>query len=103
MNCVFCNMPEKGVKHPQDATGLICSNCIQVLLASSQDKIRAAHQLALDKGLVDKAEALKMFIEEEEYYVTREAKKSKRNLVREGPMRMAGPTLDKIGTQQAVE
>ena len=54
------------VEHPSDVTGLICSNCIQVLLASSQEKIRAAYQLAIDKEMLDKARVLKTFIGEEE-------------------------------------
>ena len=56
--------------------------------------------MSLDKGMLNKAKAIETFLEEEEQDV-RKAQKSKRNLVREGPLRMVRPTLNKIGAQPA--
>ena len=111
MNCLLCGSPEikfnlnrsqhETVKHPEDVTGLICSDCMQVLISSSQEKIKAAYQKALDAGLMDKAKALETFLEEKEQDV-RETKKPKRNLIRKGPLRMVRPTANEIRPQQAV-
>lgn len=110
MNCLLCTLSETqfdinrgkriAVKHPQDVTGLVCSSCMQVLVTSSQEKIRKAYQVALDKGMLDKTQVLATFLEEEEQY-DRKTKKSKRNFIREGPLRMVRPSLNKIGAQQA--
>ena len=111
LNCLLCRLSEiqfninKGrlttVKHPQEVTGLICSDCMQVLISSTQEKIRAAYQKALDAGLIDKAQVLENFLEEEEQYV-RETKMSKRNSFRERTLRMVKPSLNQIRAQQAV-
>lgn len=108
MNCIICGMPENQydvtskkhieVKHPKDVTGIICSRCVQILITSSQDKIRAAYQKAIDEGLLDKAEALKRFLNEEDYHV-RETKKPKRSLIRKGFVRMVRPTTNQIRPQ----
>jgi len=74
---------------------------MQVIVASSQEKIKKAYHVALDKEMLDKAKVLETFLEGEEQD-GRKAKKSKRNLIRESPLRMVRPTLDKIGAQQAV-
>ena len=111
MNCLLCTLSETQFdinrgkrisgKHPLDVTGVICSSCMQVLVASSQEKIKKAYQVALDKGMLDKAQILATFLEDEEQDV-RKTKKSKRNLIREGPLRMVRPSLNEIRTQPAV-
>lgn len=111
MTCLLCTLSEKQfdlnrgqripAKHPQDVTGIICSNCIQVLIATRQDKFKKAYQVASDKGIPDKAKVLESFIEEE-FIENGEAKKPKRNLIREGPLRMVRPTANEIRPQQAV-
>ena len=75
MNCILCSMPDQQydltirkhipVKHPKDVTGVICSNCMQILVASSQEKIKAAYQKAINASLFDKAKALETFLEQE--------------------------------------
>jgi len=87
-------------KHCEDVKGIACSWCIQVLLASTQEQIKEAYQKALNISLIDKAKALENFLEEEEQD-DRETKKSKRNLIRKGPLRMVRPSLNKIRPQQA--
>ena len=111
MTCLLCSLsetqfnPNRGqhipVKHPQDVTGLICSYCFQMLLSTTQEKIQRAYKKALDAGLLDKAKGLATFLEGEERD-ERKTKKFKRNLIRESPLRMVRPALNKIGTQQAV-
>ena len=111
MNCFLCSLTETqfdlnrgqhiAVKHPGGVTGLICSNCMQVLIGSSQDKIKVAYDKALNAGLMDKVKILETFLEEEEQY-DRKTKKPKRNLIREGPLRMVRPSLNQIRPQQAV-
>lgn len=111
MICLLCSLSETqfdlnrgkriGVKHPQDVTGVICFYCFQMLLSATQEKIRGAYKKALDAGLLDKAGVLGTCLEEEKQD-GRKTKKSKRNLIRESPLRMVKPTLDKIGAQQAV-
>ena len=111
MNCLLCGSPEikfnlnrsqhETVKHSGDVIGLICSYCMQILVNSSQEKIKAAYQKALNAGLMDKVKILETFLEEEEQY-DRKTKKPKRNLIREGPLRMVRPSLNQIRPQQAV-
>jgi hypothetical protein len=83
------------VKHPKNATGIICSNCMQVLIASSQEKIKKAYQKAIDAGLMDKAKALETFLEEE-IIDNGETKNPKRGFIRKGPMRLARPSRNEI-------
>jgi len=110
LNCLLCTLSEKqfdlnrdqrvAVKHPGDVTGVICSNCMQVLIATRQGKVKEAYDKALNDGLMDKAKVLETLLIEEEQDV-RETKKPKRNLIRKGPLRMARPSLNKIRPQQA--
>ena len=72
-----------------------------MLLSTTQEKIQRAYKKALDAGLLDKAKGLATFLEGEEQD-ERKTKKFKRNLIRESPLRMVGPALNKIGTQQEV-
>lgn len=75
MNCLICGFSETqfdlnrgqriAVKHPGDVTGVICSNCMQILITSTQEQIKRAYQKALHAGLMDKAKALETFLEEE--------------------------------------
>ncbi len=96
MICLFCNMPE--IQFTDDAKSFVCSWCTQVLLSMPQEKLRAAYKLALEIDMPNKAKAIETFLEEEEQDV-RKAKKSKRNFIREGPVRMVRPTLNKIRSQ----
>ena len=111
MTCSLCTLSEKQfdlnrgqripAKHPQDVTGVICSNCMQVLIATRQGKVKEAYDKALNDGLMDKAKALETLLEEEEQDV-RETKKPKRNLIRKGPLRMVRPTANEIRPQPPV-
>ena len=111
MTCSLCTLSEKqfnlnrgqrvAVKHPGDVTGVICSNCMQVLIATKQGKVKETYDRALNDGLMDKAKVLEILLEEEEQDV-RETKKPKRNLIRKGPLRMVRPTANEIRPQQAV-
>jgi len=72
-------------KHPEDVTGLVCSKCVQRLLSAPQDKIEQAYQLALDRGLTEKAKILENFLEEGQ--IVGETRESKRDMVRKGALR----------------
>lgn len=82
-------------KHPQDVTGLVCSSCMQVLIASSQDKLGKAYQVALDEGMLDKARVLEAFLEEE-IIKDGETKKSNRVMDRARALRTTQSTYHKI-------
>lgn len=91
MSCLLCTLSEKqfdlnrdqrvAVKHPGDVTEVICSNCMQILIATKQGKVKEAYDKALNDGLMDKAKVLETLLEEEEQDVG-ETKKSKRGMDR---------------------
>jgi hypothetical protein len=72
MICAICGRPElnismgvrKPMKHPPDARAIICSSCIQKLLGSGPDDLKAAYQRAMNAGAPGKAQAIEGFIEE---------------------------------------
>ena len=65
MGCLFCGYPES---NPQSDTGadLICSRCVQRLLAADQLNLKKAHAKAIDKGYLNKAKAISIFLMSEE-------------------------------------
>jgi len=111
MNCLLCGSPEikfnlnrsqhETVKHPEDVTGLICSDCMQVLISSSQKRIKAAYQKALNAGLMDKAKALEIFLEEE-IIENGESKKPSRDMDRVRALRKVGLAGHKIRQEYTV-
>ena len=96
MKCVICGAPELQFdiisrtfiepKNPKNVTGLICSDCLQLLLTSKQPKIQAAYQKAISADLSAKAKILKTFLQEEETYVP-ESENPRRSMVRTRLMR----------------
>jgi hypothetical protein len=72
MNCSICGQPEthlnintgrrEKIKHPPDVKAIVCSNCMQRLLSSPQDELKAAYQKAIRAGEPGKAKALEGFI-----------------------------------------
>lgn len=98
MNCIFCSL--ETYKPSPDALTFICGDCTQLLQGQSQEKLKAAYALALEKGQDKKAEALLMFIEEEED--VRKTKDTKRDTIRREALRMVKLARRKIGEQQAV-
>jgi len=80
MTCVFCRGSEAG---PVEAT--VCGTCVQKLLTASQAELKAAYDLAIEKGLTDKVEALESFIKEEGYVP--KARKIRPGLERARPVR----------------
>ena len=111
MNCLLCGSPEikfnlnrsqhETVKHPGDVTGLIFSNCMQILVNSSQEKIKAAYQKALDADLMDKVKALEIFIEEE-IIDNGETKKPSRDMDRVRTLRKVKSTNHKVRKEHTV-
>lgn len=98
MECVFCH---RDVNVEDDAIGVICANCIQVLINSSQDKIKVAYQKAINEGFMDKAQAMENYLEEENTYV-RETKINKQHFIRKSIVRMARPSLHQVRQKSAV-
>jgi len=98
MDCIICRFSSTqfdlnrkrhvATKHPDDAKGLICSKCIQVILASTQEQIKGAHQKALSLGLLDKGKALEGFIKGVKENVT-ETTEVRSDMVRKRPVRAA--------------
>ena len=83
-SCVLCHT----------AQGYVCSSCVQRPLALSQDQLKQAYRLALERGFTEKAKAILMAIEEEEY--VSEAGKTRPDMVRERPVRTSRPAYHEI-------
>jgi len=94
MNCLFCYGMEKDYK-PAKGIDYICSSCVLLLAEADQDDLKRAYVKAEAKGLENKVSALKSFIIKDEFN-ERKTKYSKRNLVRERPLRKVRPTCHKI-------
>ena len=55
MQCIFCQLPEyqfnhstqqtNEVKHSEDATGIICSNCVQRIFSLSRERLQEFQEL----------------------------------------------------------
>ena len=111
MNCLLCGSPKikfnlnrsqhETIKHPGDVKGLICSDCMQALISSSQEKIKAAYQKALNAGLIDKAKALEIFLEEE-IIENGETKKPSRDMDRVGALRKVRLAGHKVRSKHTV-
>ena len=87
--CVFCCSTE----------GYICSWCLQKILAMNQEQLKQAYDLAVERGLTDRAEALSKMMEGEEYVP--ETGKARSDLVRKRPVRAARLAYHEIRTQSA--
>lgn len=57
--CLFCNIPEPG--HPAKVDYL-CSACVQLLLGSTQDMLKKAHEKAGRINAFRQQQALEFFI-----------------------------------------
>ena len=111
LDCSLCTLSEKqfdlnrgqriAVKHPQNVTGLICSNCTQVLITTKQGKIKEAYDKALNAGLMDKAKVLETLLIEEAQDDT-EAKKSNRDMDRKRALRKVRSASHKIRPEHTV-
>jgi len=111
LTCLLCTLSEKqfdlnrdqrvAVKHPKDVTGLICSNCMQILIATKQGKVKEAYDKALNDGLMDKAKVLETLLEEEKHDV-RETKKPKRGMDRSRALRKIRPADHKVRPKHTV-
>lgn len=86
MHCLFCFQIEP---HSEDAREYVCSTCTQLFLAQAQEKLKAAYQLALDKGMVNKARGIQIFIGEEENVP--ETNEIRKRLLGERPVRSLKP------------
>ena len=111
MNCLLCGSPEinnlnrnqyETVKHPQDVKEIICSNCMQVLITSSQDKVRKAYQIALSKEIPNKVKVLETLLEKEEQDV-RETKKPSRDMDRVRALRKVRLAGHKVRQEHTVK
>ena len=88
--CKFCHRQE-----PNSNETLLCSDCVQKLLALGKDQIRALHAECIKQGQVEKAEVIEKLLIEESDYVP-EARKVRANLVRETSLRPVRPAYNKI-------
>lgn len=88
MNCPLCGAREI-TKHPQDVKSIICSTCVQVLSFQTQEALKKAYQLALEKGMPDKAKALETFLEKEQETYVPETRNLRSRLVGARLMRQA--------------
>lgn len=94
MNCLFCDGLEKDYK-PAKGIDYICSCCVLLLADANQDDLRRSYVKAVEKGLENKASALKSFIIEDEIN-ERKTKNSKRNMERARPLRKVRPSRHKV-------
>ena len=94
--CLFCNSSDKKYKSESDKD-FICPQCVQVMLSTDQAELKRAYSKAIEKGYQNKANAIASFLIPEEINA-REAKISKRNMVRKRPMRTARPSRNQLRT-----
>jgi len=88
LGCVFCYQQEKYDRpHDKGVQLFWCSNCIQKLLVMSQEQLRRAYDLAVEKGYLEKANSLEQLLDEVNH--VGKTDKTRPNLVRERPMRKA--------------
>lgn len=74
--CLFCFREENFNQNP--GTAYICGSCIQLLLIASQDELKRAHRLAVDKGYDSKVKVLGFFIIPERHHEQRKPKRQLR-------------------------
>ena len=100
MKCLFCCDADTNYK-PEAGKDLICSLCVQILLAADQEDLKRAYGKAMERGYDRKAKAIESFLIEGEVTNERKAKKLKRNMGRKRPVRKVRPTRDQFRPQQA--
>ena len=61
MNCLFCNNQERNYK-PDPHVDFICGGCVVLLADASQEDLKKAHTLAIEKGYLNKANAIESFL-----------------------------------------
>ena len=83
------------VKHPRSVIGIVCSNCMQVLITTKQGKVKEAYDKALNDGLMQKAEVLETLLTEETQD-DGETEKSKRGMDRSRALRKVRSANHKI-------
>ena len=82
MHCLFCNKQEKNYK-PDRHVDFICGGCVLLLADASQEDLKKAHTLAIEKGYLNKANAIELFLMPEGKDANRPAKSVERNFDRE--------------------
>ena len=92
--CLFCNGEGPGYR-PAPAVEFICSRCVQLLLATTTEQVRAAYKKAIDGGLSNKARALEMFFKEG-VHDEQETGTARSDMVRKRPMRAVRPARHEL-------
>ena len=82
MRCLFCNLPEAKYK-PDPQVDFICGSCVILLADARQEDLQKAHTLAIEKGYLNKANAIESFLIPEGKHANRPTKSIERNLNRE--------------------
>ena len=99
ISCLFCNLPEPNYK-PESHIDFICGGCVILLADADQENLKKAHTLAIEKGYLNKANAIESFIIPEGKHGKRPSKSVKRDFNRK---RIARPVRDKKRLSQPVE
>ena len=99
MTCQFCGAERDREKVDGKAKAYICSACVQTLMNLSQEQLKKAHALAVDRGYENKARVIESFLEVQIYGT--KTKDTKRNMVRTRPSRTARPSRYRFGAQSA--
>jgi len=82
--CKFCHSQE-----PDSYDTLVCSDCVQKLLALDNDQVRALHDVCVEQGQVEKAELIeKLLMENADGRQTKSHFKKRANRAR--PTRFTG-------------
>ena len=96
--CLFCNLPEENYRPPK-GTDYVCSQCVQTLLKFDQDELKFGYDLAIKKGFIGKASAIKSFIgTEEDIYESTKTRKARSNMVGKRTVRTSRSARYQIGT-----
>lgn len=96
-NCLFCNREEGHGYRPGKKIDFICSSCVQILLSAEQVHLKRAHKKAIDKGYINKAEAIESFLILEVEDGKRPTKRNRKNINRKGIARTVGDKTQRIG------
>ena len=89
--CLFCKGLESKYKPIYD-NEIICSQCVQILLAADQQDLKRAHAKSIEKGIIDKAKAIESFLTEDEIEQRKPTRYNQRIADRKGT---AGAIRDK--------
>lgn len=81
--CLYCNKEDGGLKNkytPGNNVVFVCSMCVIILCNMAQADLKRELETVIEKNLINKVTALKMFIEPEEFINVRPNMETRSNI-----------------------